>query len=154
MLQITKTADYDLWIGKLNRPYIFLSPFGGQEFALLLVVADTTVMDHERDDMSREIVRQGCRYAVCFGNNCSKWHDAIDLAFIYTDPYFSPPEEKHIMTTSHEHESLADVTFFFRTCTTFENFTPRHYLVLIVGDDDKMVRTVTSSLRIDFDVCD
>jgi hypothetical protein len=106
------------------------------------VVADAKITNDERDALSKEIVRQGCRYAVCTGFQCSKWDDSIDTAFIATDPNFSPPEERFIMTTWHENDPIEDVSNFFRWNTTFENFSPQHYLVILVGGDAETAHIV------------
>lgn len=61
-----------LWPGRLSRPYSFAWPTGGAEFAVLLVVADTAVGPEERHSLSEQLVRSGCRYAVCFGPTSSE----------------------------------------------------------------------------------
>ena len=150
MIQIAETSEYDLWLGQLAHPLLFSSPFGDQDFVLLLVIADPAITDDDRNALSKEIVRQGCRYAVCTGDQCSKWHDSIDLAYLATSPDFSPPDDRFVMTTWHEDEPLEDVIFFFRNCTAFDYFTPRHYLALILGEDEKMRETVSSALQTGF----
>ncbi len=147
MLQITKTDEYDLWFSQTDRPFIFSSPFGGQDFALLLVIADPTITDDERDAVSKEVVRQGCRYAVCTGHQCSRWDDAIDLAYLATSPDFSPPDEKFVMTTWHEGDPLEDVAHYFRWNTVFDEFIPQHYFVLILGGDVGTARQVRSAIE-------
>ena len=64
---------------QIERPYQFVSPFGGDEFALLLYSGDETITPQEQHSISDEIVRQGCRYAVC-GYACSLWDDSIDMS--------------------------------------------------------------------------
>lgn len=150
MYQIAETGEYDLWLGHLVRPFSNSSPFNGQEFALLLVIADPTIINDDQVALSKEIVRQGCRFAVCTGHHCSKWDDSIDFAYLATSPDFSPSDEHFVMTTWHEDEPLEDVIAFFRFCTAFDNFTPHHYLALILGGDDEMAQTVSSSLKIGF----
>lgn len=150
MLQIVETDKYKLWLDQLVRPFAFTSPFSGQDFVLLLVVADSSISDEERDALSGEIIDQGCRYAVCTGHECSRWHDSIDVAYLATSPDFLPSDERFVMTTWHEDESLEEVIHFFRCCTAFDNFTPRHYLVVILGGDETMRATVFSALQSGF----
>ena len=147
MLQITKTDEYDLWFEQTNRPFLFSTPFGGQDFALLLVIADLAITDDERDAVSKEVVRQGCRYAVCTGHQCSRWDDSIDLVFLATSPDFSPPDDKFVMTTWHEGESLEGVAHYFRWNTVFDEFSPQHYLVLILGGDAETARQVRLAIE-------
>jgi hypothetical protein len=145
MLQITKTDEYDLWFSQTDRPLLFSTPFGGRDFALLLIIADPGITDDERDAVSKEVVRQGCRYALCTGHRCSRWDDSIDLAFLATSPDFSPPDEKFVMTTWHEGEPLEDVAHYFRSNTVFDEFIPQHYLVLILGGDVGTARQFRSA---------
>lgn len=147
MWQISSTSDHDLWVGKLDRPFTFRSPFGGSDFVLLLLAADPAIEDDEQNALSDEIVRQGCRYAVCTGYQCSKWDDSIDWAFIATAPSFSPTDERFVVTTWHENESLRDVVHFFRWNTTFDQFIPKNYLVLILGGDAGTVSQVHDAIR-------
>jgi len=154
MLQITKTDKHDLWISQRERPFLFSTPFGGEDFVLLLVVADPTITDDERDAVSTEIVRQGCRYAVCTGHQCSRWDDSIDFAFLATSPDFSPPDEKFVMTTWHESEPLDEVAHYFRWNTTFDQYIPEHYLVLILGGDADTARQIRSAVENSFGLCD
>ena len=146
-----KTEEYDLWLNHLDRPFSFSTPFEGQEFALLLVVADPAITDDDREAICKEIIRLGCRYAVCTGDECSRWHDFIDMAYVESDPEFSPPEERFVMTTWHEDEPLEDVVEFFRVCTTSGYFMPQHYLVSLIGDETEMTEKISPSLRKWFD---
>lgn len=150
MFLIADISEYDLWLEQLARPFWFSSPFGGQDFALLLVIADSAITDEDRNALSKEIVHQGCRYAVCTGAQCSQWDDSIDLAFLATSPDFVPSDERFVMTTWHEDEPLEDVIHFFRTRTAFDNFTPNHFLVLILGGDDQTKQAVSSALESGF----
>lgn len=147
MFQITKTDEYDLWVSQVCRPFKFSMPFDGQDFALLLVVADRAITDDERDAVSKEIILQGCRYAVCTGHQCSNWNDSIDHAFLGSSPDFSPPAERFVMTTWHEDEPLEDVVHYFRCCTTFDEFIPQHFFVLILGGDAGTVGQVRLAIE-------
>ena len=150
MLQIKQTNEYDLWLDQLARPFVFSSPFNDKDFALLLIVADPDISMDEQNSVSEEMVRQGCRYAVCTGYQCSQWDDSIDFAYLGSDPDFSPSDVRFVMTTSHEEEPLEDVVDFFRLCTTFDNFTPHHFFVLILGGDEKMAQAVSTLLKQNF----
>lgn len=149
MIKLMETTEYDLWLSQLNAPWLFSSPFAGQEFALMLVVADPTITDDDRYDLSKEFVRQGCRYAVCAGDQCSRWDDSIDIAYIESQGA-STSDERFVMTTWHEEESLEDIVDFFRLCTAFDDFTPHHYIALILGGDNSVKQAVVSSLNSGF----
>lgn len=150
MDQILKTKEYDVWLGQLESPYTFSSPVPGQEFALLLIIADSAISKDNQNVFCREIIHQGCRYAVCTGDQCSRWHDAIDLAFVDTNPDDITLDERFVMTSWHEKEPLEDVIFFFRYCTAFDYFTPQHFLVLILGSNATLIQDVSRLLKCEF----
>jgi hypothetical protein len=149
--RIAQTDDFDLWFHSSHRPYSFRSPFSGKEFALMLVVADPTVTETERAAVSEQIIRANCRYAVCAGHDCSRWDDSIDLAFIATDPNFSPPDERFVMTTWHENESLDDVAHYFQWNTMFADFVAERFLVVQLGgckpDEDAIRSAIAAHFR-------
>lgn len=138
MKQVATLPEKELWFEQLNRPFRFKSPFDGMDFALLIIANDPTVTAEERSVISREVIDQGCRYAVCAGDKCSIWHDDIDIAFISTDPDFNPPDDRFVTTTWHDDESLEEVFEFFHLWTCFDDFWPKRFLVLFVGGDDRV----------------
>jgi hypothetical protein len=150
MFLVGKTEVYEVWVSRINRPFSFSTPFGGGDFALMLVVACPSVTAEERGAVSSEIVRQGCRYAVCTGNDCSLWDDSIDLAFLATSPGFSPPDERFVMTTWHEDQPLEDVAHYFRWNTVFDDFVPQRFLALLLGGDAETEGQVRSAIEMWF----
>jgi hypothetical protein len=149
MVRLGRTDYWDVWFSRLARPCSLSPPFNGEDFVLMLVVADSEITADERHAVSAELVRQGCRYAVCTGHECSRWDDSIDFAFIETSPDFTPPDERFVMTTWHEKDSIEDVVEFFRLNTTFNDFVTRHYLAIVLGGEaeteSKVRLTVTKA---------
>ena len=70
MQQILVTADHELWLSQIHRAADFRSPFKREPFVLLLVSAVSEFDPAERSAICREIIRAGCRYVVCYGNEC------------------------------------------------------------------------------------
>ncbi len=132
MERIVRGPGHDIWIETLERPFAFRSPFDGEDFVLLLVDGLGAVPE-ERATLGGELVRQGCRYAVCAGLESSKWEDAVDWAFVSTDPDFHPPDDRFVMTTRHEGEAVSEVVGWFLRSTAFDDFTPANFLVLLIG---------------------
>lgn len=138
MENIVDSAAFSAWAMRLTRPFKFASPFGTKDFALLLFVGDEAVTAEEQAVISDAVVACGCRYAVCAGVDCSSWDTAIDLAYIATDPDFSPDDSAFVMTTWHEDESIEEIAEFLVFSATYEGFgdpPPRRYLVACVGDE-------------------
>jgi hypothetical protein len=104
----------------------FTSPFHGQEFSLLLWSARPSTIE-EKLTLAKQIVDQGCRNAVCGGQDCEVWHDAIDEV---------RPEEPLVMTTWHDEESINTVAKYFNRHADFsENYTASRYIVVFLGSD-------------------
>ena len=134
----------NLWIGRTDRPYTFTSPFPGCGFALLLMSGDEDVTPDEQWQLSRQIVEEGCRYAVCAGFDCSSWHDSIDMVCVIKEVDGRPPP--FVMTTWHEDESLEEVAEFFATCTSIDDRRPGAFAVLIVGGPDSLEKEVRTAV--------
>jgi hypothetical protein len=135
MEHAARGPGYDVWLDLLDRPFKFHSPVPGDDFVVMLIANDITITEGERAALSTDIVRQGCRYAVSIGHRCSTWDDAIDLAFLETDPNFNPPDDRFVMTTWHENDPLEDVMRFFRWNTAFNDFTPKNFIVILLGQN-------------------
>ncbi len=133
MQRILKSHSCDVWLTEIQRPYVMKSPFDGGDYALLLINNDGSIRPTERVALSEEIVRTSCRYAVCTGFYCSEWDDSIDEAYVGSDPNFDPPDERFVMTTWHENETLNDVVEYFRWNTVFDDFVPDKFLIMVIG---------------------
>jgi hypothetical protein len=133
-----------VWIGRTTRPYAFVSPCAGSEFALLLVIGDEAVSPEEQEQLSETIVREGCRYAVCFGRDCSSWDDSIDMVGVMDSVHGrSGPL---VMTTWHEEEPLEDVIEFFASSSRFDDWVPSHFVVLLVGGSGHMLAGIEAAV--------
>lgn len=133
MEHLARSPTYELWLEILERPFLFRSPFLGDDFVVMLIANDTSITPDEQFALSLQIVEQGCRYAVCYGYECSTWDDSIGMAFLSTDPNYNPSDDRFVMTTWHKNEPLEDVVSWFRWLTSFADFTPKYFLVLLVG---------------------
>ncbi len=134
-----------VWIGHTVRPFDFESPCEGKEFALLLVVEAKDVSPEEQSGLSEQFVRQGCRYAVCFGHECSLWDDSIDMVGVMAEIEGRPAP--FVMTTWHAEESLEEVAWYFAFCTTFDDWQPEAYIVLLLGGDGEGEAAIERALE-------
>lgn len=123
---------------QLCRPYEFSSPFEGEPFAICLYIADPAVAPDEQIHLSREIVRQGCRYAVCAGNQCSSWDDSIDAADLERNSW-EVNQTNFVMTTWHPEESIQEIAGFFLNNTCLDNWIAEKLLVVVVGDGKQVL---------------
>jgi hypothetical protein len=147
MQQLAKNSELELWFSKLTRPEAFVSPFINEEYVVLLVINRKDILYREQKELSEKLVNSGCRYAVCFGFECSSWDDSIDYAYIFSDPNLDPPKERFVMTTWHESEPIEEVVEYFRWNTVFEDFVPKRFLVLFVGENKELEEKTQKALE-------
>lgn len=63
-------------------------------------------------EVSEFFIRSGCLYMMAWGIGCSSWDDSFDMANILQYDFKDVPEEKSVMTTWHEHDTIDDVFYF------------------------------------------
>jgi hypothetical protein len=147
MGELGRVGDKRLWLLELDRPYRFVSPFDGDEFAVLIGAQDPTITPHEQMALSDQVVQQGCRYALAMGINASSWDTSLDLAYILNDPLLDPPEHRCLMTTWHDDEPPEDVAEWLILNTSFDDFVPVNFLILSLGPrGDLHERVVTAAM--------
>ncbi len=129
-----KVPSRDVRLTQMVRPFEYRSLFSNQEHTLLLCVVDESITDAERAKLSEEIISAKCRYAVCWGHECSDWDTSIDFAHLETDANFSPPVETFVMTTWHDDESIEDTLDFLWMNTFFDDYESSNFAILILGD--------------------
>jgi len=144
MKLLTTKEGSRVHLGRIDRPYTFVSPPESGEFALLLVVGDRSVSPEEQGELSRQFVREGCRYAVCFGHGCSSWDDSIDMVGVMDD--VEGRAGAFVMTTWHEDETIEEVVEFFATNTRFDDWSAREYVVLVIGGPDALEARVRAAV--------
>ena len=131
-MELLATRDEkQIWFHELSRPYRCDVPFPGELYVCILFANDETISNEEQAAVSEQLVRTGCRYAVCAGYECSSWDTSVDTAYIATDR--SLADETFVMTSWHEGDSVEDVISFGLMCTDFDEHEFTRYLILFVG---------------------
>lgn len=76
------------------------------------------------------LVHSGCLYMLAWGTGCSAWDDSVDWANIEAFGFGEIPDERLVITTWHEGESLEDV---FRYCKqhAVHHVTALQHVVLV-----------------------
>ncbi|MEW5882809.1 MAG: hypothetical protein AB1725_01110 [Armatimonadota bacterium] len=104
--------------------------------------------DAQRSEVAERLIQGGCKYAICGGQNCEAWHDAVDEQIVGRQVDDADPtnDALDVMTTWHDGQTPDDVAFFFVTCTDFGYYDFKHYLVLHVGDGET-IEEVNAAVR-------
>lgn len=130
----------------LERPFAFLSPFDGDEFAALLLVAGSDITSREQHELAQALVAQSCRYAVCAGESPSSWDDAIDEAAAGGELQGAPTYGFEL-TTWREGEPLEEVVAFFLGPALADDAEPLHRIALLVGGTAAQLASLEEALR-------
>jgi hypothetical protein len=101
------------------------------DFKCVILTGDD-LPDERRNAICREIVGIGCRWAMTWGPDCELWHDCLDETVLLRHNH-SVPDDKFLMTTWHEQESLEEVLFFAKRMAT-ESYDDRPLIQLLVLD--------------------
>ena len=120
------------WVLRLEQAGLPSAPFHGKPYPCL-------IWNHNDEpvssDLARELVKSGCRYAVCGGFESGALEAAIDQAFLSE---FGTDEttwgQNFVMTTAHADESPDDVANFFVMNTNFEENDFTDYLLVHIGN--------------------
>lgn len=143
-VELLATRDEkQIWLQELAPPYRLEAPFPGELYVCILFANDEAITPEEQARVSEQLVGTGCCYAVCAGHQCSSWDDSVDLAHLAT----GEGEEKFVMTSWHENETVADVIFFGLLNTSFDEHDFTRYLVLLVGPQAGLRDEVKRGIR-------
>jgi hypothetical protein len=80
-------------------------------FRAVVVIEDVYSVDWQ-NRVSDWLVGSGCLYMMAWGEGCSSWDDSVDWANLEQFSCGEIPDDKFVMTTWHERESLEDVLWF------------------------------------------
>jgi hypothetical protein len=147
-MELLTTRDgKEVWLHQIERPFVFDPPFPGRHFVAIVFSNDETVVDSERQIVSRALFSSGCRYGVFAGHDCDDWELALDLACIESAPDCEASDEAFTMTTSHKDESVEDIIFFGLMNTSFDAHDFDRFLILFIGPRTGLHDDVESSIR-------
>lgn len=120
-----------LWAGSAND-FIENPPrLPARKFACLLITDGSL---NQLDVISEQLIKEGCRYFVCWGKNCSALDDVIDHTAVVMKIDGDLNEQDLVMTTWHETETLSEVVWYSKECALPSEEVQSSTLVVIVLD--------------------
>lgn len=137
----------DVWLGSLERPYSFESPFRGRPYVLLLASRDPLVPQAQMMDVASAIISSGCRWVCCAGDDCELWHNAIDFASVSRSHDSILSEEQDVMTTDHKGENWHDMVWFLFNCADTEATELKRFLILTLSGDRQYEMMIEEAVR-------
>jgi len=147
MKLVSQQGDRRFWFLRLEPPYDTPIPHFASAFVTVLLACDPTITPNKQAEISAELVQRDCRYVLAWGHNATSWDDSVDMAFISTDADFNPPSDRHVMTTWHDNDTIADVIWFAIHNTNFNSHDFRDYLALMIGTNPDIESDVLQAIH-------
>ena len=76
-----------------------------------IVIIDAPYSNEWQGEVSDWLVASGCLYMMAWGEGCSSWDDSVDYANLEAFDYGDIPDDRFVMTTWHERQTLLDVVW-------------------------------------------
>lgn len=102
-----------------------------------VVVLEAEYSDDWQNEVSEWLVHSGCLYMMAWGPNCSSWDDSVDWANLADFDFADIPDDRFVLTTWHERESLNEVFWFAGRCASHGNVELRNTIILHVSLRDQ-----------------
>jgi hypothetical protein len=102
-----------------------------------VVVTEAGASEEWRERIAEWLVQSGCLYAVAWGQDCSEWHDSIDVANLREFDYGDIPEDRFVMTTWHENEPLQEALWFAGQCAFHPTVTLEKTVIVHVSAEPR-----------------
>ncbi|MBY0567681.1 MAG: hypothetical protein K2P70_10225 [Hyphomonadaceae bacterium] len=101
-----------------------------------VIVVERGVASNWRNLVSDWLVASGCLYTVAWGDECSAWDDSVDEAAraLHGDDY---DDDKFVMTTWHENESIDEVFWFAGICAFHPTIDLNRIVLIDITDHDR-----------------
>jgi hypothetical protein len=109
----------------------YLGPFRA------VVVIDESITLDWQSKVSTWLVKSGCLYMLAWGKGSSAWDDSVDLANLEEFDFGSIPEDKFVMTTWHEDESVEDVFRFSKNDAIHPKVKLTNTIILHISNKNK-----------------
>ncbi len=102
-----------------------------------IVIVEETVEQEWQEWISDWLVGSGCLYMMAWGKDCSSWDDSVDHSNLKEWDYKDIPEDKFVMTTWHDDESLEDVFWFSKHIASHPSVDIRDTLLVHIAQKTK-----------------
>jgi hypothetical protein len=95
-----------------------------------VLIADRSVAPEWRNNIATWLAASRCLYFIAWGTDCEAWHDSVDCANFETFGYGDIPDERFILTTWHDKESLSETLWFAGQCASHPDVELRETVLL------------------------
>lgn len=124
-------------------------PFNGEPYLCLMVNFHLHVDDEFETEFSKRLILSKCVYVCCAGIECEHWHDSIEELSVWLQIQDPEADEDtyFLMSTWHDDEELEDTLNFIFILPLIDEEIPKHYLVMLLGENPEEERKVLEGIR-------
>jgi hypothetical protein len=98
-----------------------------------VVVIEATYTPGWQEMVSKWLVENGCLYMMAWGEGCSSWDDSVDWANLEEFDYGEIPDDRFVMTTWHERETLKEVFWYAHFCASHADVDVHQSLIIHIA---------------------
>jgi hypothetical protein len=109
-----------------------------------VIIAEAQVSPDWQAAASDWLVQSGCLYAMAWGVNSSSWDDSVDVANMEQFDFKEIPQDRFVMTTWHEDETLAEVFWFSKNNAFHPTVDLENTLLLHIATEEREKEVVRS----------
>ena len=99
-----------------------------------VLILEKEVESDWQSAVSEWIVDMGCLYVMAWGVGCASWDDSVDYANLEKSDFENTLDEKFVVTTYHERESLNDVFWFSKNCASHPYVKLDNTIIIHIAD--------------------
>lgn len=81
-----------------------------------VLIAEQSVSQVWRNEVASWLLESGCLYFIAWGIDCEAWHDTVDWTNLEAFDFGEIPDDRFVMTTWHDKESLSEALWFAGNC--------------------------------------
>jgi hypothetical protein len=112
----------------------------GEAPFLAIMIAEEPVSNAWRNQISSWLIASNCLYFVAWGIECEDWHDCVDWANLEAHDFGDIPDDRFVMTTWHDKESLSEALWFAGNCASHPDVALDKAVILHVAQHEQRVR--------------
>lgn len=101
----------------------------------VIVMAQESVDPKWQAAISDWMVESGCFYMMAWGVECSSWDDSVDWASIHANDYQETSDEKFVITTWHDDETLEEVLWYAKFTASHPVHELKNLVVIYIANE-------------------
>lgn len=112
-----------------------------------VVIVEGDVSPSWRHEVGLWLVREGCRFMMAWGTECSKWDDAVDEANLALNDWKVVEGDRFVMTTWHDGEGLPELFEFCAKSAHHPSLALGTTIIIHIADRERRTELLAKLCR-------